>query len=60
MTSGARYHRVATYSVSTPVWSCEVSHTRASPKSQIYNIEIELGNMICIALSHLQITVAVQ
>ena len=35
MTSGARYHLVATYSVRTPVWSCEVSHTRASPKSQI-------------------------
>ena len=29
---------VATYSVSTPVWSCEVSHTRASPKSHIWDM----------------------
>ena len=35
--SGARYQRVATYSVSIPVWSCSGSATRANPKSQICN-----------------------
>lgn len=35
MISGARYHRVATYSVKNPVWSCSGSATRAKPKSQI-------------------------
>lgn len=34
--TGARYHRVATYSVRKPVWSCSGSATRAKPKSQIY------------------------
>ena len=35
MISGARYQRVATYSVRNPVWSCSGSATRARPKSQI-------------------------
>lgn len=36
MISGARYQRVATYSVRKPVWSCSGSAIRASPKSQIW------------------------
>ena len=36
MISGARYQRVATYSVKNPVWSCLGSATRANPKSHIY------------------------
>ena len=39
MISGARYQRVATYSVRKPVWSCSGSATRASPKSQICLLE---------------------
>ena len=35
MISGARYQRVATYSVRKPVWSCSGSAIRARPKSQI-------------------------
>lgn len=35
MISGARYQRVATYSVRNPVWSWSGSATRAKPKSQI-------------------------
>lgn len=37
MISGARYQRVATYSVRKPVWSCSGSAIRARPKSQIWN-----------------------
>lgn len=37
MISGARYQRVATYSVRNPVWSCSGSAIRARPKSQIWN-----------------------
>lgn len=33
--SGARYQRVATYSVKKPVWSCSGSATLASPKSHL-------------------------
>lgn len=36
MISGARYQRVATYSVRNPVWSWSGSATRAKPKSQIW------------------------
>lgn len=36
MISGARYQRVATYSVRKPVWSCSGSAMRARPKSQIW------------------------
>lgn len=36
MISGARYQRVATYSVRKPVWSCSGSAIRARPKSQIW------------------------
>lgn len=35
--SGARYQRVATYSVRKPVWSCSGSAILARPKSQIWN-----------------------
>lgn len=38
MISGARYHRVATYSVRKPVWSWSGSATLANPKSQICKI----------------------
>lgn len=45
MISGARYQRVATYSVRKPVWSCSGSAIRARPKSQIWNASqaTELG-----------------
>ena len=42
MTSGARYHRVATYSVRNPVWSCSGSATRAKPKSHIYQVNDQI------------------
>eukprot|EP01139_Manchomonas_bermudensis_P001392 Amastigsp_a1887_57.p7 type:complete len:105 gc:universal Amastigsp_a1887_57:571-885(+) len=45
MTSGARYHRVATYSVINPAWFCSGSATRASPKSQILRSQFELRRM---------------
>ena len=43
MISGARYQRVATYSVRNPVWSCCGSAIRASPKSQIYRTRRQIS-----------------
>ena len=56
MISGALYHLVATYSVSTPLWSWVGSAILARPKSQIYR---ERGRMesfyICYCLFTLPI-----
>lgn len=44
--SGARYQRVATYSVRKPVWSCSGSAILARPKSQIWNQDGLLSSML--------------
>ena len=46
MISGARYQRVATYSVRKPVWSCSGSATRASPKSQILRSHVVFSSRL--------------
>ena len=46
MISGARYQRVATYSVKKPVWSWSGSATRAKPKSQIFRSHVAFSKRL--------------
>ena len=59
MTSGARYHLVATYSVSVPVWSKSGSAMRERPKSQILKEKVVLRLRESRNLRHLSPEVAV-
>lgn len=50
MISGARYQRVATYSVRNPVWSWSGSATRAKPKSQICRETADITGGLCVSV----------